>query len=91
MANKAENKKKKKQKKQKKQKQPSGCGFSLIMLVLLSLFVAVAYWKPEIKLPETVQQPVEEWKDRAEEQWENVREILTEKLSGLTELLPEKR
>ena len=84
MANKAENKKK------KKQKQPSGCAFPLIMLVLLSLFVAVAYWKPEIKLPETVQQPVEEWKDRAEEQWENVREILTEKLSGLTELLPEK-
>ena len=84
MAKKVENKKK------KKQKQPSGCGFALVMLVLLSLFVAVAYWKPEINVPETLQKPVEEWTDRAEEQWEKIRDFLSEELSGLAELLPEK-
>ena len=84
MAKKVENKKK------KKQKQPSGCGFALVMLVLLSLFVAVAYWKPEINVPETLQKPVEEWTDRAEEQWEKIRDLLSEKFSALTELVPEK-
>ena len=84
MAKKVENKKK------KKQKQPSGCGFALVMLVLLSLFVAVAYWKPEINVPETLQKPVEEWTDRAEEQWEKLRDLLSEKFSALTELVPEK-
>ena len=84
MAKKVENKKK------KKQKQPSGCGFALVMLVLLSLFVAVAYWKPAINVPETLQKPVEEWTDRAEEQWEKIRDLLSEKFSALTELVPEK-
>ena len=84
MAKKVENKKK------KKQKQPSGCGFALVMLVLLSLFVAVGYWKPEINGPATLQKPVEEWTDRAEEQWEKIRDFLSEELSGLAELLPEK-
>ena len=84
MAKKVENKKK------KKQKQPSGCGFALVMLVLLSLFVAVAYWKPAINVPETLQKPVEEWADRAEEQWEKIRDLLSEKFSALTELVPEK-
>lgn len=84
MEKKVENKKK------KKQKQPSGCGFALVMLVLLSLFVAVAYWKPAINVPETLQKPVEEWTDRAEEQWEKIRDLLSEKFSALTELVPEK-
>ena len=84
MAKKVENKKK------KKQKQPSGCGFALVMLVLLSLFVAVAYWKPAINVPETLQKSVEEWADRAEEQWEKIRDLLSERFSALTELVPEK-
>ena len=84
MAKKVENKKK------KKQKQPSGCGFALVMLALLSLFVAVAYWKPTINVPETLQKPVEEWTDRAEEQWEKLRDLLSERFSALTELVPGK-
>ena len=77
-------------KQKKKQKRSIGCGFPLIMLVLLCLFVAVAYWKPKIPLPESAQKPAEELIDRVEARWGSVKSALSDRFSGLKEKLPEK-
>lgn len=77
-------------KKKKDQKRPSGCGFALVMVALLSLFIAVAYWQLEIKLPESVQKPATEWMGRVGDGWNRIKSTLSEQFSGLVEKLPEK-
>ena len=55
-------------KQKQKKKGSSGCGFPVVLLVLLCLFVAVAYWKPEVKLSEPVRETVDAVGNRMEEQ-----------------------
>ena len=76
-------------KQKQKKKQSSGCGVSLLLLLLLCLFVAVAYWKPEIKLPESVEERIETFGARAEEKWTDFREVAEEQWGRLKEKLPE--
>lgn len=77
-------------KKKKDQKRPSGFGFALAMFVLLSLFIATAYWQPEIRIPASVQKPTAEWVSRVEEGWDTIKSALSEQFSGLMEKLPER-
>lgn len=76
-----------KQKQQKKRS--SGCGFPLLLLVLLCLFVAVAYWKPEVELPEPVQETVDAFGDHLKERFVDVREKLSEQWNRIEEKLPD--
>lgn len=78
-----------KKKRKQKKKQTSGFGVPRPLLLLLCLFVAVAYWKPEVKLPETVQDTVDAAGDRLQEQLEEIKTAASEQWSRLEELLPD--
>lgn len=74
-------------KRKKQGKKSSGCGFPLL-LVLLCLFVAVAYWQPE--LPDPTNRTAE-WREKGgdllQQGKETVSEWRTELSESLTELL----
>lgn len=59
-----------------------------MLLVLLCLFVAAAYWKPEVKLPEPVQETVETIGNRVGGQLEELKAAAAEQWNKLLEKLP---
>ena len=73
-------------KQKQKKKRSSGCGFPAVLLVLLCLFVAVAYWKPEVKLPESVRETVDAVGNRMEEQLADMKAAVSEQWNRLEEV-----
>ena len=73
-------------KQKQKKKRSSGCGFPVVLLVLLCLFVAVAYWKPEVKLPEPVRETVDAVGNRMEEQLADMKTAVSEQWKRLEEV-----
>ena len=73
-------------KQKQKKKRSSGCGFPVVLLVLLCLFVAVAYWKPEVKLPEPVRETMDAVGNRMEEQLADMKTAVSEQWNRLEEV-----
>ena len=71
----------------KQQKKSSGCGFPML-LVLLCLFVAVAYWQPEIKLPEPVEQKTETLLQQGKEALIAAKKSVSQHWAALAEKIP---
>ena len=72
----------------KKKQQKTGCGFPLL-LALLCLFVAVAYWQPEIELPEPVEQQMESLLQQGKETLNQAKTGLGKQWAALMEKIPE--
>ena len=72
----------------KKKQQKTGCGFPLL-LALLCLFVAVAYWQPEIELPEPVEQQVESLLQQGKDTLNQAKTGLGKQWAALMEKIPE--
>ena len=71
----------------KKKQQKTGCGFPLL-LALLCLFVAAAYWQPEIDLPEPVEQRMELLLQQGKETLSRTKTSLGKQWAALVEKLP---
>lgn len=76
-------------KKKHSKKSSSGGGF-LLLFILLCLFVATAYWKPEIPIPASVKEPVEKVIEVAERKLESLVSAVTDVWEQVKENLPEK-
>ena len=74
-------------KQKQKKKRSSGCGFPLVLMALLCLFVAAACWKPEVKLPAPVQETVNTVGGQVEEQLANVGTVVSEQWNRLKGIL----
>lgn len=75
-------------KKKHSKKSSSGGGF-LLLFILLCLFVATAYWKPEIPVPASVKEPVEKVIEVAERKLESLVSAVTDVWEQVKENLPE--
>lgn len=75
-------------KKKHSKKSSSGGGF-LLLFILLCLFVATAYWKPEIPIPASVKEPVEKVIEVAERKLESLVSTVTDVWEQVKENLPE--
>lgn len=75
-------------KKKHSKKSSSGGGF-LLLFILLCLFVATAYWKPEIPVPASVKEPVEKVIEVAERKLESLVSTVTDVWEQVKENLPE--
>lgn len=75
-------------KKKHSKKSSSGGGF-LLLFILLCLFVATAYWKPEIPIPASVKEPVEKVIEVAERKLESLVSAVTDVWEQVKENLPE--
>ena len=74
--------------KKRKQQKKRGCGFPLL-LALLCLFVAAAYYQPEVKLPESVEQKAEALLQQGKDTLTTAKDGLSKWLQELLVLLPE--
>ena len=72
----------------KRKQQNKGCGFPLL-LALLCLFVAAAYYQPEVKLPEPVEQRAATLLEQGKDTLTTAKDGLSKWLQELLALLPE--
>ena len=72
----------------RKKRQSKGCGFP-VLLLLLCLFVAVAYWQPEINLPEPVEQQAETLLQQGKAALTAAKKSVSKHWAALAEKIPE--